>query len=137
MDPSDIVVPLVTGAVAGGVVAIVAQMLQGRRDHKRWKQRTRLDASVQFMAAADRYMGTVLDPKPSTEEYEEIVETWQRAIATVEVLGPPAVSSAASAYRTALQSSHSEGGRHPLYERERIAARQAYVAAVRKATGLN
>lgn len=124
---------LLTGAVGGGVVAIVGQSVQARRDMKKWWREQRLVAFTDHLIATDHFLAGAVNPDLESTARHALAQESRRAIGTIHLLGPKPVYDAAEAFQNATIESAEFKRLIERLEDKRLSARTFYIEAAREA----
>ncbi|WP_400994810.1 hypothetical protein [Agromyces sp. GXQ0307] len=127
-------------AVVGALIAVLGgfagALLQGRREHVKWRRDQRLRAYADFIAATDNYLGAA--HRGDESELPTVARASLTASAHVRLFGPDKVYQAAESLQKAtvasIRSLTLDAQTLDQREDERIAARETFVDLARAQT---
>lgn len=124
-------------AVIGGMIAVISgfvgALIQGRREHSKWKRDQRLRAYADFIAATDNFIGAA--HRGDETELPTVARESLTASAHLKLFGPDKVYAAGEKLQEASRQSINALGLDPaiLERREsaRLAAREEFLRHAR------
>lgn len=92
----DPLLSLLVGALGAALLGLLGAWIQSRREHERWLREERLKAYAAFFQVVEQ--ADIVDPKVEEAELRARLRELRVTHALVELLGPPAVAAAGTAY---------------------------------------